>query len=267
MAVRYDTKFMNEIMQVVNKYNRKITRLSKKGVTSLPYKFTRESLKSLKQTAASRTEVRRRLKDLQSFTQKGGEKLVNVGKASIPKYQLSNIKRYQRLLKTQTTRKLKELTTRHPVTNGVEDPYTFSQYGSQEYLSTKAKRINLLNKDLSKMDSREISKYLEKLKANTKERNLEIWQDNYLSILEDTALSYGYDADKLEYIISRLSKLSANDFDDLSFINRNIKEIIYYYKVLEDIQTANELTEVGGDVVRNLDAIYDNLDDILAEYE
>ena len=87
-----------------------------------------------------------------------------------------------------------------------------------------------------------------------------------MSILEDTALSYGYDPDKLDVIISRLSRLTPSEFDDLSFINRNIKEIIYSYKALEDIQTANELSDVSEDVIRNLDSIYDNLDDILAKY-
>lgn len=268
MAIRYDTKFMNEIRSIVNAYNAKINRLSKKDVGyTLPEKFGNEAIRAMKATAVSRKDVRRTLKNLQSFTARGGEKLVKVGTSSLPKYQFTNIKRYQRLLKVQTTKRMKELETRHPVVNAKEQPFTFSQYGSQEYLTLKAKRMTLLDKDLSKMSETELKTYLEKLMVNTKTRDLNVWQTNYLSILEDTALSYGYDPDKLDIIVNRLSKLSAEEFDDLSFINRNIKEIIYSYRALEDIQTASELGAVSEDVIRNLDSIYENLDEILSKYE
>lgn len=268
MAVRYDESFLKEIKGIIGKYNRKITRLSKlDNDYKLPQKFSNEALKSLKATATSRAEVRRRLKDLESFTARGGEKNIRVGKATIPKYQYTNIKRYQRLLKVQTKRKMTELETRHPISNGVEQPYTFSQYGSQEYLTLKAKRLNLADKDLSNLTSGEIKSYLDKLIANTKKKDLGVWQENYLAILEDTGLSYGYDPDKLDVIVSRLKKLNPSEFDDLSFINRNIQAIIYSYKALEDIQTADELSAVSEDVIRNLDSIYENLDDILKEYD
>ena len=162
---------------------------------------------------------------------------------------------------------MRELETRHPVSNGEVDPYTFSQYGSQEYITLKAKKLTLLDKDITKLSPSEIASYLDKLRANTKKKDLAIWQNNYISILEDTALSYGYEPEKLEIIVNRLKKLSPSDFDDLSFINRNIKEIIYSYKALESIETAKELADVSEDVIRNLDSIYNNLDDILADYE
>ena len=268
MAVRYDKKFMNEINNIVSAYNRKITRLSKTdNGYILPEKFSKEALQSLKATAKTRKDVRRKLQDLQSFTARGGEKNIKVGKKYMPKYLHTNIKRYQRILRVQTTKRLKELETRKPIQNGKVQPFTFSQYGSQEYLTLKAKRITFLEKDISSLDIKEAQKYLQKLQANTIQRDMDIWQNNYLEILEDTALSYGYDDEKLEIIMNRLKKLSASDFDDLTFINRNIKEIIYYYKALENINTANELKDVGDDVINNLDSIFENLDEILADYE
>lgn len=270
MAVRYDKNFMKEITRVINAYNRKITRLTKSDdsyMYLLPEKFGAEALQELKKTAVTRADVRRRLKDLQTFTAKGAEKPVKVGNGYMPKYLHRNIKRYQRLLKVQTTRKMKELETRHPIQNGREQPYTFSQYGSQDYLTLKAKRMTLLDRDLGSMSGGELKAYLERLKANTKTPDLRVWQDNYTTILEDTALSYGYDPDKLDVIVTRLRQLSPSDFDDLTFINRNVREIIYYYQVLGDIQTGGELKDVGEDVIANLDSIYEHLDEILADYE
>ena len=268
MAVRYDKEFTKEINKIINAYNRKITRLSKSGEKYiLPEKFSKEAYLSMKASAKTRADVRRTLKDLQSFTTRGGEKNITVRGTTMPKYLHTNIKRYQRLLKSQTTKRMRELETRHPIQNGKEQPYTFSQYGSSEYLTLKAKRMTLLDKDLSTLSPTELKTYLEKLQANTKKRDLDVWQVNYLNILQDSALSYGYDPDKLEVIVNRLSQLSPSDFDDLTFINRNVKEIVYYYRALENIETYDELSAVGEDVISNLDSIYENLDEILAEYE
>ena len=268
MAVRYDKNFLAEIKKVVSAYNRKINRLSKtEGNYILPEKFGTEAMRTLKATASSRTEVRRRLKDLESFTAKGGEKLIKVGKATIPKYTYANIKRYKRLLSYQTTKKLKKYESTHPVSNAKVQPFTFSQYGSAEYLTLKAKKMNLLEKDLSNLTKSEVDKYLDKLIANTKEKDLTVWQNNYIAILEDTGLSYGYDTDKLEAIVNRLGRLSPADFDDLSFKNRNIRQITNSYKILPDITSAKDLADISDDVINNLDSIYENLDDILKEYE
>lgn len=268
MAVRYDREFMKEINKIISSYNRKISRLSKAGEKYLlPEKFSKEAFLSLKASATTRADIRRKLKDLQSFTAKGGERMITVGKTTMPKYLHTNIKRYQRRLRHQTTVRLRELETRKPIQNGVEQPYTFSQYGSQEYLTLKAKRMTLLDKDLSGLSVTELKSYLEKLEMNTKKRDLNVWKDNYIAMLEDSALSYGYEPDKLEVIVERLKKLSPEAFDDLTFINRNVKEIVYYYRALENIETANELRDVGEDVIANLDSIYENLDDILASYE
>lgn len=266
MAVRYDRKFLKEIRGIINAYNRKITRLSKSGY-ALPEKFTEEAFQSLRKTARTRRDVRRRLRDLQDFTARGGEKNITVGKTTMPKYLHSSIKRYRRLLKMQTSKRMRELEIRHPIQNGKEQPFTFSQYGSSEYLTLKAKSGLLFVKDIENMTTREKQDYLKSLIANTTPKDLNVWKNNYIAMLEDSALSYGYDPDKLEVIVERLKKISPENFDDLTFINRNVKEIVYYYKALENIETMGELQDVGEDVINNLDSIYENLDEILAFYE
>lgn len=268
MAIRYDRKFVSEINKIVKAYNSKINRLSKKDISyTLPEKITKDALNEIKRSSINRTELRRKLKNLQTFTKRGGEKLITRKGVTLPKYQHENISRYKRLLKIRTNKKIKELQTRKPISNAKEEPFTFSQYGTGEYLTLRAKREALLNKDLRGLSNREVNKYLEKLISNTNIKDASIWQNNYISILEDTALSYGYDPDKLDVIVNRLDKLDAEDFDDLAFVNRNIKEIIYHYKALSDIQGANELKDVGEDVIKNLDSIYENLDEILKDYE
>lgn len=267
MAVRYDRKFMTEINKVISAYNRKITRLSKSDYSYiLPQKFDKEAFKSMKATAVSRSDVRRRMKELQTFTAKGGEKIINVNGTHIPKYQYQNIKSYQRLLKVQTSRRLKEYETRKPVLNAEVQPFTFAQYGNQDYLNLKAKRELLLDKDFLSLSFGERQKYIESLRANTKTVDLGIWQKNFLTIFEDTALSYGYDATKTEIIVTVLKKLTPEQIDDLTFINSNMREIIYGYRKLENIKTAESLEAVGQDVRANLDNVLYNLPEVLKDY-
>lgn len=258
---------MSEINKTVSAYNRKITRLAKSGGGyKLPRKFTREAMNYLKSTAVSRVDVRRRMKELKAFTTKGGEKNIIVKGVEIPQYQYANIKSYQRLLKVQTSKKLKEYETRNPILNAKEQPMTFAQYGTQEYLTLKAKRELLLEKDILSMSFKERQDYIGSLRANTRTVDLDLWQRNFLDIFQDTALSYGYDPTKLDIIMTVLKKLDAEQIDDLTFINKNIREIIHGYRKLENIKSAENLENIGKDVRSNLDNILYNLPTVLKEY-
>ena len=107
MAVRYDNKFMAEINKIVRSYNAKINRLGKiSNDYVLPSKFTALNMRDLKATATSRAEVRRELKNLQSFTAKGGEKNITIGHTTVPKYLYNNVKRYQRLATYRINKKI-----------------------------------------------------------------------------------------------------------------------------------------------------------------
>lgn len=267
MAVRYDKKFNNEISRIVAAYNRKITRLSKtEHDYILPQRFTRENIKEMKRIYVSRTDVRRRLKELQRFTAKGGELNVKVNGVNIPKYQYQNIKRYQRLLKSKTDRRLREFETRKPMLNGEIQPFTFAQYGTQEYLTLKAKREKLLEKDISALTYTERQNYLDSLRANTKTVDLDLWNRNFLDIFEDTALTFGYNKEKLSIIMDLLRKLTPEQIDDLTFINSNIKDVIYGYKKVTDIKSFKDLEKVGSDVRSNMDEILSNITTNLKDY-
>lgn len=263
--IRYDKKLNAEIKRITSNYNAKIRRLSKKSDIPLPKSFDKEALKNLKSSVINRKELRRRLKELENFTKRGGEKLIKVDSTYIPKYKYQNIKMYQRLLKYQTTVKLKKYQTTHARTGIVEEPFTFSQLGSQDYLNLKAKREILLDRDLDSI--RDYDEYIEKLRKNTKPVDVESWKKNYIDILQDTAISYLWDDEKLEDTVKKLNSLSAREFDDLFFRDRNLKGIIYYYKALLDIQTQRDIELVGADVRANLDEFYDNLNEIIALYE
>lgn len=267
MAVRYDKKFNAEIRKVVNAYNAKINRLSKAGTMNyLPKKFSANALKNLKVTAKSRKDVRRRLKDLESFTKRGGEKNIQVGKTNIPKYQYESVKKYRRLVTRNINAKLKKYESTKPVSSGKKEKLTFAEQGSDEYLNVLANKEKLLDEpDIESMSEKEIDMYIHKLRVSLRDYDLNVWQNNYIDIFQDTALSYGYDPDKLETITWALQQLDPEQFDELAFEDRNIKAVLTHYKSLLDIQTAEAFEKSSDTVIDNLDAIYDNLSGILAK--
>lgn len=269
MAVRYDKNFMAEINKVIRAYNSKITRLSKIDTDYvLPARFDQAAVQAMKNTSTTRADVRRRLKDLQAFTQRGGEKNIRIGNATIPRYQYTNIKRYQRLAKIRINKKLRRYETTKPVNSGKIEKFTFAELGSNDYVNLLAKKERLLsNINLETMTTSERDMYLHKLRVNTRNVDLDMWQKNYIDIFQDTALSYGYDPEKLDTIVWALQRLDADEFDEVAFEDRNIKEVLTHYKALLDIQTAEAFEKSSATVIDNLDAIYDNLSGILSKIE
>lgn len=268
MAIRYDKRLNNEISRIVRNYNAKIRRLEKtESDVIIPEKFNRQALKSLKETTSNRADLKRRLRELERFTARGGEKNIKVEGQTIPKYQYQNIKAYQNLLKRRINTRIKFYETTTKTTAGKKGDVSIAQMGEQDYLNLIAKREILLKKDFLSLEDDDRSKYLELLKTNARTKDANIWKNNYLGILIDTGLSFGYDEEKLKEIRSRLNKLSAVNLDKLISQENTIKNVIYHYDAIKDITDEAGRSALKDDVYSNFDSIYENLDKIISQYE
>lgn len=268
MAIRYDKKLTNEINRIVRNYNAKIRRLEKlDSDVILPDKFNKEALKSLKGSVSNRADLRRRLKELETFTQRGAEKNIVVDGTNIPKYQYQNIKRYQGLVRRRINTKIKFYETKKPTNKGEAEAATYAQMGERDYLNALAKRKMLLEKDISNLSIEEREKFLDLLRSNARTRSANIWKTNYLDILVDTGKTYGFDENKLQTIEQRLSKLTPAQFDKLATSERTIQQILYYYKPIKDIGVDVAIDNLTDDALANFDNLYNNLEDILKDYE
>ena len=102
--IRYDKKFNKEIRKVINRYNAKINRVQARdsyGLFYIPNKITRADIKLLKSTSRTRGDLRRRLRELEEYTKRGGEVIQSSG---IPRYQENIAKRYRRSMRSRITR-------------------------------------------------------------------------------------------------------------------------------------------------------------------
>ena len=112
MAIRYDKKLNQEINKTIKNFNQKVARLEKMGRELLPSKITKQQLK---ESSYNRKDLQRKLKQLQRFSKRGIEEVIETkGGVKLTKYELQNIKKENARIKQSITRRINELKTQKP---------------------------------------------------------------------------------------------------------------------------------------------------------
>ena len=75
MAIRYNKELENEMKRVLANYNAKRNRLIRKGNKYVPEKVT---IKNLKKDYTKRSELKRRIKELQIYSKRGMEGVITL---------------------------------------------------------------------------------------------------------------------------------------------------------------------------------------------
>ena len=266
MAIRYDKKLNQEIDRTIKNFNQKIARLEKQERQLLPSKISK---KELKESVYTRQELQRRLKELQRFSKRGAEDVIETkGGVKLTKYELDKIKRENTRIKRNLSREIKRKTEEKPKVFGKKQASTFSEMGEQEFLNLVSRR-NALNKDIEKLNEEELQRLVKLLeKTSTKKKYMDsIFKENYFEMFAVLGYFMGYDADKLNEIKDRLYKLRPDKFLKLFNEERAIKAILDYYPLIVngDTMLVNK-EDYKEDVINLYDAIYENIDEILQGY-
>ena len=269
MAIRYDKKLNQEINKVIKNFNQKITRLEKmEKDLILPEKITK---KDLKENYYTRTDLRRKLKELKRYSNRGVEETVTTkGGVTLSKYELQNIQIESRRIKSNLTREIKKLKVTAPKVFGKEQAMTFAQMGDQYYLNLQARR-NALNKgkitELSKEQLQQYNQLLKKTRKN-KEYYNNLFKENYQNMLTDLGYFYGYDNKKLNDLKEKINKLDSDKFLKLFREEKSIQAILDYYPNIKVKAGKNAINpdDIKEDVTVLYDALIDNIDNILKDY-
>lgn len=270
MAIRYDKKLNQEINRTIKNFNQKIARLEKQERELLPSKITKKDLKS---SVYTRTELRRKLKELQRFSTRGAEDVITTrGGVRLTKYELSETKRENARVKRNITREINRLKVEKPKVFGKTQTSTFSEMGDTDYLNLVARR-KALEKDISKLSKEEYERFKKLVDKTGKSQQYmnSVFKENYFEMLTDLAYYYGYDNKKLDEMKKKLMKLKPNDFLRLFKEDKSIRAILDYYPIVTsnfDFNTGMYVNRMDyqEDVMNLYDALYDNLDDILKDY-
>ena len=265
MAIRYDKKLNQEINRTIKNFNQKIARLEKEQREFLPSKITK---KSLKNNVYTRTELKRRLKELQRFSTRGAEEVITTsGGVRLTKYELNEIKRENARVKRNITREINRLKIEKPKIFGKKQTSTYSEMGDHDFLNLVARR-KALEKDVNKLSREEFERFIklvEKTGRNQQYMN-NIFKENYFDMLTKTAYYFDYDNEKLAYLKDRLMKLQPNDFLKLFKDDKSVRAILDYYPVVTNTFNAINPDDIKEDVVNLYDNLINNIDDIVKDY-
>jgi hypothetical protein len=265
MAIRYDKKLNQEINRTIKNFNQKIARLEKQERELLPSKITKKDLKS---SVYTRTELRRKLKELQRFSTRGAEDVITTsGGVKLTQYELSNIKRENARVKRNITREINRLKVEKPKIFGKTQTSTFSEMGDTDYLNLVARR-KALEKNIDKLSREEFERFtklIEKTGKNQQYMN-NIFKQNYFEMLTDLAYYFDYDNDKLNILKQKLMNLKPNDFLKLFKDDKSIRAILDYYPVVTNSFNAINPDDIKEDVINLYDILIDNIDEIIQDY-
>ena len=266
MAIRYDKKLNQEINKTIKNFNQKIARLEKsERELILPTKITK---KELKENIYNRSDLKRKLKELQRFSQRGVEETITTKTGiKLSKYELNELKRESARVKRNVSHEIKRLELSKPKIFGKEQTSTFSQMGDTDFLNLVARR-KALEKDITKLNPEELSRY-KKLVAKTGKNQQymnNIFKDNYFQMLTDLGYYFDYDNDKLDKLRDKLMNLKPNDFLRLFKEDKSIRAILDYYPIVTNSFNAINPDDVKDDVVNLYDTLIDNIDEIIEDY-
>lgn len=270
MAIRYDKKLNQEINKTIKNFNQKIARLEKtERNLILPTKITKKELKA---SVYTRTELRRKLKELQRYSNRGVEETITTtGGAELSKYALDNLQREAKRVKASLTREINKMKVNTPKVFGKSQITTFAQMGDQHFLNLQARRKALEKGKLSSLSSEQLKAYnklLEKTSRNKRYYN-NVFKGNYMQMLTDMGYFYGYDNQKLDVLKQKLSSLDSNQFLDLFRNEKSIQAILEYYPniVLKPDEFGINPDDIREDITNLYDALINNIDDVLKDYK
>lgn len=260
--IRFDKKFNKEIRKVINRYNAKIKRVQAKdsyGLFYIPNKITGEDVKMLKKTSRTRGDLRRRLKEFEEYTKRGGEIIQPSG---IPTYQENIAKRYRATARSRITRTRNYYKSHGYTTAGVEDTISMSQQFDEGY-QTLNRLEALTNKELNASN---IEDYISTMRGNLRDVNNRQWQRNYADMILDTSYLGNISHDRVHAVREKLMALSPEQFAKLTKRERLIKNIIFYYKNINELGVDISTENYEEAIVDNFNELEKNLDTILQEY-
>lgn len=240
--IRYDSAYNQEINRVVSNFNRKVRRLERAGNDLLPSPV---STRTIKEQFTNRRDLNMYLRDLQRFSKRGAEDIVEIAGKSYTKYQIDIFRRNLRRERAEIRR----------------DIQTAEQVKHQYPMQHNIYLQNLRNRkrDLSGTWIKLIGKESD-VAVNRYFKRAEIY-DNYLQALFQDAYIVGFDEDKLNYIKEKLLKLSPNKFIKALQDSPTIQFIFDYYHSL-----TRRSGLVGDNAYNSYQKLYEEIDYIVETY-
>ena len=265
MAIRYDKKLNQEINRTIRNFNQKIARLEKQEKELLPTKISK---KELKNSVYNRNELKRKLKELQRFSQRGAEEIMTTKTGvRMTKYEYNELKRESARVKRMVTRNITNMKINAPTIFGKKQIATFAQMGDKDYLNMLSRR-KALEKNILKLNKEELERYKKLVLKTGKNQQYmnNVFKENYAKMITDLGYFVGYDSDKLDLLKQKFMTLEPNKFLKLFKNEKSISAIMDYYPMATHSIIGISPDDIREDVTGLYDTLIDNIDEIMKDY-
>lgn len=260
--INYDKQFEAKMNRIVRNFNAKVKRLEKKGLKYLPEK---ESVAGLKTNYFERDALKRRLRQLERFSTRGAEDIIELGGgAKATRWEAQTLKSDLTYMKKYYSNRINEYGNIIPTVLGVKQTVSYARMGDAKYENLKVLRKSL-DKDISTLDQSDFNRYKGKVRSQIRARNKQkyVFWANYITFLDDVGYKAGIDQDTLERVKDKILNMNIDDFMELYEKEESVLDILDYYKIQKmragGFKQKNE-DGSGVDEVGNIEKIFQTLD-------
>lgn len=253
MAINFDKDLNYQLKRAVDNFNKKVARGKNQGIRYLPSKQSLKELKDeFKSEFAKKSELNRRLKELNNFSLKNAKAQVELESGEMTsKYNYDLAKKRQERLRKEIDKKIIQ-----------QEIYT----KNAPELIMRRSRLSLLRNIkkslLGDIKSRDVMRsinahYNQEFSAT----RLDNFYDSFFEIMEQETKFIGFDANKLDYIKKRLKSIDPEILVEMRNNNPLISEVFERYDSDENYNIYDEsaLNEL-------YNRIYNEVDSIILEF-
>ena len=258
--INYDKEFNSRINKVVRAFNAKVRRLEKEGHKYLPDTV---SVADLKATYFERDNLKRRLKQLERFTDRGAEELVQLAKgAKVTRWELETLKSDMAYLKRTYNKKMETYGSTIPTILGKRQVATYAQMGDPKYENLKVLRRSL-DKDYTQLEQGDFNRFKRGVFSQIKRRERQkyiLWA-NYFTFLEDVAYKAGVDEETLNSIKQKLTEMDIDKFIEFFETEKAFSGVIDSY----DLQKMKSGGYSDSDISK-VKTMFESINQVIDEY-
>lgn len=262
---RYDNKLKLEVNKTIKNYNAKIARLGKAGKDNvyIPEKIGRDAKKELLTSVSTRKDLRKRLRDLKYYTEKGGEKYIERTEGKVPKSVYKSYTNYRRSLGIRIKKDYDRIYYGESSYFGKKNILTHAQALDEEYYHYKTLQ-ELYDVNIFSLSEKDLERTMRHYKSATKIKDKVRFKEAFIEMLVDTAYVNGIPHEKLHYIIEKLNTLTEEEFYKIYKQETALRAIIDFY-----VDTNRFGVDVSYDrnhkkAVNLFDELIENIENILS---
>lgn len=212
MAIRYDKNLNAEIRRTVSNFNKKVRRLEATEQEIIPDKT---SVKELKEIYKDRRQLKRRLRQLQKFSERGMEKvMITPGGAELTKWEYETERADYIMVKRRLGRQVK-----------LEGPHIPSPYLKKDTTQNAEDKLAEMKKSFKDLSQSELEFIRDIIDKEIKVKYYaDTFKNNFLLKFETTLRENGYSED----IITRLKAFSGEELLRMYKSEQTIQDIMEF---------------------------------------